>query len=135
MSIGTPASYLSAPSPTSSTSTSFKISAPRRGGDHHLYGIYLGGSELTDDYELDGTHTYKYTAQRCHPKAIGSLEQALTDARDSTTTNSKFNGKLEVDKTGSTRSEPEVDKAEFIKLLKDKVRHYGQQSFYVLINC
>jgi len=104
------------------------MSVPHRGGDHHIYGIYLGGSELNDNYELTGTRTYKYSAQRRHPKAIGSLEQALIDARDSTTI-PKFNGQLELDKTAS--SEPEVDKAEFVKLLKDKVKHYGQQSFYV----
>lgn len=101
---------------------------PRRGGEHPTYGIYIGGSELDNEYKLVGGRHYKYTSQRRSAKVINSIEQALLKAIDSTEL-SKFNGSLET--TPSTKDN-ELDKEAFVKQLKKKVRLHGQQSFYAI---
>ena len=50
---------------------------PRRGGNHPIYGIFVGGSEINDRYELTGSRHYKFTGQRRGAKVINSIEQAL----------------------------------------------------------
>ena len=50
---------------------------PKRCGEHPIYGIYIGGSDLDDDYKLVGNRHYKYTSQRRSAKVINSIEQAL----------------------------------------------------------
>ena len=54
-----------------------------------------------------------------------SLEHILTSARDSTTT-LKFDGRLEPIVGSST----EIGKEDFVDLLKEKVREFGQETFY-----
>jgi hypothetical protein len=53
-----------------------------------------------------------------------SLEHILTSARDSTTT-LKFDRRLEPIVGSST----EIGKEDFVDLLKDKVREFGQETF------
>ena len=89
---------------------------PRRGGEHPTYGVFIGGSELNDEYKLVGTRHYKYTSQRRSAKVINSIEQALLKAIDSKEIN-KFNGSLET--TPSTK-DTELDKEGFVKQLKKK---------------
>lgn len=50
---------------------------PRRGGEHPIYGIFIGGSALDDEYRLIGTRHYKYTTQRRSAKVVNSIEQSL----------------------------------------------------------
>ena len=88
---------------------------PRRGGDHSTYGIFLGGSDLNDEYKLLGTRHYKYTGQRRGPKVVNSIEQALHSLAESKDAD-KFNGQLEL--TASALGN-EIDKEKFIKLLKN----------------
>jgi len=101
---------------------------PRRGGIHSTYGVYIGGGDLDDEYNLTGTRHYKYTSQRRSAKVINSIEQALLKAIESKETD-KFNGKLETTKSSL---ENELDKESFVKQLKKKVRLHGQQSFYAI---
>ena len=104
------------------------ISPPRRGGDHPIYGIFLGGNELDNDYKLLGSRHYKFTGQRRGPKVVNSIEQtlhSLSNSKDS----EKFTGKLETTPSANTN---EIDKERFIKLLRKRVRLHGQQSFYAM---
>ena len=101
---------------------------PRRGGNHPIYGIFVGGSELNDRYELTGSRHYKFTGQRRGAKVINSIEQALLSTIASKDAD-KFNGNLE--RTGSSPTN-EIDKETFIKALKKKVRLHGQQTFYAI---
>ena len=50
---------------------------PKRGGEHPTYGVYIGGSEFDDQYELVGSRHYKYTSQQRSAKVVNSIEQAL----------------------------------------------------------
>ena len=89
---------------------------PRRGGEHPIYGIFLGGGELNDLYELSGAHHYRFIGQRRGAKVINSIEQALLSTIASKDAD-KFNGNLE--KTKSSVSS-EIDKETFIKSLQKK---------------
>ena len=57
---------------------------PRRGGEHPIYRIFLGGGELNNQYQLIGTRHYKFTGQRRSAKVINSIEQALLSSIQST---------------------------------------------------
>ena len=103
---------------------------PRRGGEHPTYGIFIGGSDLDDQYKLTGTRHYKYTSQRRGAKVVNSIEQALLSTIASNSS-PKFNGNLE--RTPSTQ-DTELDKLNFIKQLKRKVQLHGQQSFYAALS-
>ena len=41
---------------------------PRRGGEHRVYGMYLGGRALDDSYCLTNDCSYKYTTQLWNAK-------------------------------------------------------------------
>ena len=88
---------------------------PRRGGEHPTYGVFIGGSELHDEYKLVGTRHYQYTSQRRSAKVINSIKQALRKAIDLKEV-SKFNGGLET--TPSTK-DTELDKEGFVKQLSE----------------
>ena len=101
---------------------------PRRGGVHPIYGVFIGGGELDNTYNLAGTRHYKYTAQRRSAKVVNSIEQALLKAIDAKDID-KFNGNLEITPSSSTN---EIDKETFVKQLRKKVRLHGQQSFFTI---
>ena len=68
---------------------------PKRGGIHPMYGVYIGGCPLGDDYLPKKTLSYHFSSQRRHVKTISTIESKnLIKARDSTIT-LKFNGQLE----------------------------------------
>ena len=101
---------------------------PRCGGVHPTYGVYIGGSELDENYHLTGTRHYKYTSQHWSTKVINSIEQALLNAIDSKD-NLKFKGNLE---TTPSLEANKLDKDSFVKQLRKKVRLHGQQSLYTI---
>ena len=87
---------------------------PRRGGNHHTYGVFIGGAPLDFNYRLTGERHYRFTAQRWGAKVINSIKEALLNAINSKDTD-KFNGNL--GKTESSASN-EIDKETFIKQLQ-----------------
>lgn len=101
------------------------IVPPMRGGIHHMYGVYIGGSPLGDDYLPTKTLSYHFSSQRRHVKTIGTIESNLIKARDSTNT-FKFNGQLEAVVGSAT----EVGKEKFLVMLKRKIEEHGQETFY-----
>ena len=94
-----------------------------------MYGIYQGGSELDNNYELVLMQTYNFTTQLRTPKQLSLSETKLMDARNDSSA-MKFNGKLEA--TASDINE--FDKEQFIRALMDKVRFYGLETFFFLPN-
>ena len=99
-------------------------SSPKRGDIHPIYGVYLGGSGLINDYRLAKVNSYKFTSQLRNIKQAGVSERILTNSREDSSLR-KFNGKLEVPNTTSY----EMDKEEFIESLKDKISYYGLHTF------
>lgn len=100
--------------------------APKRGGIHRAYGVYLGGCALDDDYKLTKARSFKYTTQLRNSKALASIEKTLMTARNDATS-VKFNGKVEL---GTNVQTAELDKEQFVATLKDKVKFHGAQSFF-----
>ena len=58
------------------------MTAPKRGGIHRSYGLFLGGSALDDKYQLINARPYKYTTQLRNPKQLASIEKTLMTARN-----------------------------------------------------
>ena len=104
---------------------------PKRGGIDSIYGLYLGGSPLTDRYEqkVPLRLTYRYATQCRNVKTISMVEQQLMTARDSVTT-LKFDGRLEATVGSST----EIGKERFLTLLGRRVEEHGQETFYYARN-
>ena len=101
---------------------------PRRGGVHPIYGVFIGGGELDENYCLTGTRHYKFTTQRRGAKVVNAIEQALLKAIESKDSD-KFNGSLELTPSSNDN---ELDKESFIKQLQKKVRLHGHQSFFTI---
>ncbi len=94
-----------------------------------MYGLYIGGAPLDQEYKLTttGRSTYAFASQRRNVKTISSIERELVSARDSTTT-LKFDGKLEA----VTASATEIGKERFLTLLERRVEEHGQETFYYM---
>ena len=71
-----------------------------RGGKHSIYGIYLSGTSLKNNYSLKRSTSYKYTTQLRSSKQYVSSERNLMESRDSASI-VRFDGKL---KRSSTRT-------------------------------
>ena len=99
--------------------------APKRGGIHSVYGLYIGGSEL--DHEYKTVARYAYASQRRNVNTISSIERDLVLAHDSTTS-IKFEGKLEA----ITSSATEIGKERFLTILERRVEEHGQETFYYM---
>ena len=47
---------------------------PKRAGIHSMYGVYIGGSHLGDDYLPTKTLSHHFSSQGRHVKTIGTVE-------------------------------------------------------------
>ena len=92
--------------------------APKRGGIHPIYGVFVGGAAVDDNYKLKGKRLYKSSTQRRNPKSIGHIEGDLRTARDSTTV-CKFHGNLD----GTT--DRELNKKSFLKTIERLSMEHG----------
>lgn len=54
---------------------------PKRGGMYIIYGLLMGGSELTNDYIIKSTTPYKLTIPLRISKQLSSSERILISAR------------------------------------------------------
>ena len=77
-----------------STPKTSKGNVPKRGGVHPEYGIYLGGEDLDDNWDLQPGYHFKYAMQCHNPKAVASMIWTFTEARESVTV-LKFDGNFE----------------------------------------
>ena len=65
--------YLFLPLQTMSSGTVAVLAAPKRGGLHPSYGVYLGGVKLDDSYKCmvpKGTSLFRFYTQRRHEKSL-----------------------------------------------------------------
>ena len=68
---------------------------PKRGGNHVLFGVYQGGSALTNEYKLTKQNPHRSTAQLRNSKVLAQRETALHKARGDTTV-LQFDRKLDI---------------------------------------
>ena len=52
-----------------------KLLAPKRGGDHPVYGSFMGGTALDKNNKAVGK--LSFATQRCNTKGLSSIEQNL----------------------------------------------------------
>jgi len=114
----------------SSTSTTLVASMAiastlNRGGSNFDYGIYLGGKELADNWNLIPENHFQYATQCRNIKAFGTMNKTLTEARESETI-LEFQGKIEP----STGIEKELDKETFIMTVTQLIAEHGPEQFY-----
>ena len=112
---------------TTTTPANPTSTVPRCGGNHPIYGIYLGGSGLTDDYNLTTPNSFHHVSQVLNHKQSNTNESTLILAIEDST-KPKFTGNLEI----STSTAIEYDKESFIRALKEKVKYFGLQNFFYL---
>ena len=101
------------------------MTTPIRGGNHPIYGIFMGGSDLADDYTLKSSMPYKFMTQLRNPKQSSVPEARLMTRRNDVTAIS-FKGNLEI----STPAITEYDKEEFVTVLKEQVSYYELNSLF-----
>ena len=89
---------------------------PKRGGMRPIYGIFMGGSKLTDDYTLKSTTPYELTTQLQNSKQSSSSERILISARQNASSVT-FKGNLETPSNCTN----EYDKDEFVTALEEQV--------------
>ena len=123
----------STPATTGTSTTTSGIPAasafpvPKRGGIHPIYGPYVGGAALTNNYQLEHTDTFSFASQ------VRSLKQTQLNENTLKTymndiTKLKFDGKLDP----SSDSSNELDKEKFIELIRENIRYYGLETFFNL---
>ena len=103
---------------------------PKRGGNHVLFGVYQGGSALTNEYKLTKQNSYRSTTQLRNSKVLAQCETALHKARGDTSV-LKFDGKLEVN-SGKTIP-TELDQEQLMIAVKETVQRYGLHSFFYML--
>ena len=99
---------------------STSVIKPKRGGLHPIYGLFMGGSELTNNYTLKSTTPYKLTTQLRNPKQSSSSERILVSARQRAISVT-FKGNLETPSNCTN----EYDKEGFITALEEQVAFMG----------
>ena len=104
----------------------------KRGGRHPIFGIYVGGAPLDNQYELSHTDTYASTSQLRNEKQLSVAETSLHNQRNNTTT-LKFNGNMDV-KESNTASLTEMNLDMFLRNVGDIVERFGLEPFFYLPN-
>ena len=98
---------------------------PKRGGMHPIYELFMGGSELTDDYTLKSTTPYKLTTQLRNSKQSSPSKRILISARQNASSVS-FKGNLETPDNYTN----EYDKDGFVTALEEQVAFYGLHNLF-----
>ena len=89
---------------------------PKRGGMHPIYGLFMEGSELTNDYTLKSITPYKLITQLQNSKQSSSSERILISARQNASSVT-FKGNLETPSNCTN----EYDKDEFVTDREEQV--------------
>jgi hypothetical protein len=105
-------------------SVSLEATPPSRGGYHRTHKTFIGGGKIGNDWLLKGR--YRYSSQRCEEKYIFKIEKFLIDKRDSISERN-FHGPLD------DAGDKELDKDQFIRALKQRVREHGHESFFAIV--
>ena len=94
-------------------------------GIHPIFGLFVGGSDINDEYDLKIKSPYKQTNQLYTPKQSSSSERALMNARFDPS-KFKFHGKLETPADCAVGN----DKEEFLQAVKEQFSHYSLQELF-----
>ena len=111
---------------TTTTSTPSTV-PPKRGGTQPIYGSYVGGAVLDDNYQLEHTDTFSYASQVRNLKQT-QLNESNLKAYMNDTTKVKFDGKIDI----KIDSSNELDKEKFIELIRENIQYYGLETFFYL---
>lgn len=103
------------------------VPTPRRGGIHLVYGVYLGGSPMKNDYHLLSPD-FHCVSQLQSIKQLQIIQTTLEQARDSLTS-LKFHGNVDVEEA---KAATELDKNHFVKKVERLVETYGFQGFFYM---
>lgn len=90
---------MSTTTPTNSTTSPAPPPLPtlKRGGRHPIFGIYVRGSALNQEYKLTCAQSYSSTSKLRTEKSINMAETSF-HSQQGNITSLKFNGKLDVTK-------------------------------------
>ena len=105
---------------------------PRRGGKHPIFGIYVGGDQLTEEYKLASTFSYTSTSQIRSERSLNVAENALHTQRADTTT-LKFNGKLELSSENQSTL-TELSMEGYLRAVGEMVERFGLQTFFYIMD-
>jgi hypothetical protein len=100
----------------------------RRGGIHPVYGVFLGGSAMKDDYRV-ASPDFHCVSQLRSIKQLQIIQTTLEQARDSLTSIKFFHGNVVIDDAKATT---ELDKNHFVKKVERLVETYGFQGFFYM---
>ena len=101
------------------------VAMPKRGGIHPIYGLFMGGSDLTNNYSLKSKTPYRLTTQLRNPKHSSSSERILISARQNASSIT-FKGNLDT----PVNCTNEYDKEGFITALEEQISFYGLQNLF-----
>lgn len=105
------------------------LTLPRRGGKHPIFGIYVGGDRLTEEYKLASAFSYSSTSQIRSEKSLNVAEIVLHAQRSSTTT-LKFNGKLEA----TSENQSTLNMEGYLRAVEEMVERFGLQTFFYIMD-
>mmetsp|Transcript_15021 Transcript_15021/g.28265 ORF Transcript_15021/g.28265 Transcript_15021/m.28265 type:complete len:2300 (+) Transcript_15021:159-7058(+) len=100
---------------------------PKRGGVHPIFGAFVGGGPLSEDYTI-ANPVFRSISQLRTIKQLQHIQSNLEAARD-TSTGLKFHGNLELDEL---KSATELDKKNFVEKVELLVETYGFHSFFYM---
>ena len=92
------------------------LKPPTQGGIYPIYGLFMGGSEVNDNYTLNTSTPYKFMTQIRNPKQSSLPKQMLMNCCSNIGTVT-FKGNLEVSNDCITK----YDKETFLIALKEQV--------------
>ena len=101
---------------------------PKRGDEHPIFGVYIGGDALTSNYKLASPESYSRTSQLRSEKVLQVADSTLHSQQNSTTS-LKFNRKLDVTEDNSA-SLSELNMESFLRATGDIVERFGLETFF-----
>lgn len=114
--------------------TAASVPTPKRGGVHPIYGVFLGGGPMNDQYCIDSPD-FHCVSQLRSVKQLQIIQTQLEQARDSISS-IKFHGNLDIDES---KTVTELDKTHFIKKAERSRfllhENYRWQDGFAVVSC
>lgn len=121
------ATITSPPTPPPPTTHHPPPTLKRGGGNHPIFGIYVGGLALNQDYKLTSAQSYSSTSQFRTENSLNMDETSLHSQRGNSTS-LKFNGELNFAE-GNTDSLTELNLEGFLRAVGVIVKRFGIETF------
>ena len=100
----------------------------KRGAEHPVFGYYVGGCPINDNYQLSRPNPFKYTSQLQNVKQLLNNETKLINNHSSTSP-MKFDGNLELTELSPLT---EINKDQFFEAVSDTFNLFGLHTFFYL---